>query len=134
MFSSEEWAALVGKLRQLTQAGKISWTAKGDSALSVDLGSAQYRLSSRDEDDQPPWVLTVTKRSTDWTEPDRYVDSLTGIYQEEVSSIPASLVPGLRDIAYRMSLGGPQLASDLLSEMLEVDPTEPPKYYGDTPF
>ncbi|QHF19546.1 hypothetical protein GTU71_00845 [Rathayibacter sp. VKM Ac-2762] len=129
MFSHSEWAILVSKLRQLTESGKVLWNLEGNTSLSVTVGKTIYRLGARDEDDAPPWALYVIQMSNKYTlEPERLIDTLNGEYGEESDVKPGTLVPGLRDVAYRMALGGPQLAKDLLSEMAAIDPTEPPKY------
>lgn len=133
MFTEQEWAALIAKLRQLTELGKVSWEPAGLVDLTLTLGNAKYQLSARDDDNQPPWRLTVYKVQDEFPYMERVVDSIDSDYSDESSEVPASLVPGLRDLAFRMSLGGPQLATDLLNDMLKLDPTEPPRFDG-APF
>ena len=134
MFSNEEWSSLITKLRHLTESGKVNWKPMGESGLIVDVGSGQYTITDRDSDGQPPWVFKVYSKGESKNDPARAVDSIESEYTAENVLYPATLIPGLRDIAFRMSLGGPQLARELLADMNEIDPSAPPQYGDDTPF
>ena len=134
MFSHEEWASLIAKLRQLTEGEKVKWNPLGDSGLKLELGEAVYIITDRDNDGQAPWVLTVYRKGESKSDPARKIDTIESDYSAENVRFPGTLVPGLRDIAFRMSLGGPQLARDLLAEMDELDPSAPPEYGADSPF
>jgi hypothetical protein len=130
VFTDEEWLALIRKLRQLTDAGRIKWEINDhDLSIYVEINDVTYLIDSADNDGVAPWVLHVRRGSdTSWQE----IDSITS-RPETWGANPRAKISDLRDIAFRMALGGPQLAQSLLAEMSQIDPTAPPAE-DETPF
>lgn len=142
MFTDDEWYGLLAKLRQLTEEDKISWTI-GKGTLSSRVGNTSYTITSRDQDDAPPYVLTVRmENDPGW----RVVDEIESVGGPEVRTIPGTMIHPLEQIARRMALGGPKLARKLLADLEQIDPSSPPSYglaqlpwpptptSGETPF
>lgn len=133
MFNDAEWSALVAKLHQLTDGNRVKWELDGFE-LSLRIGDVTYVITALDEDGVPPWVLHVRKHAEDpdtdykWTE----IDALRSKPGWN-SGDPQVQLLELRDLAYRMALGGPQLAQHLLDDLDRIDAT-PPTPAADTPF
>lgn len=130
MFSNSEWNSLIDKLRHLTEGEKVKWVLDG-GALSTEIQGTTYIVESADEDGSAPWLLRVRTGDV-WDGQD--IDELRSIGGFETQTDPRTKVTPLREIAYRMALGGPKFASRLLDDLAAIDPTEPPEYGSSTPF
>lgn len=129
MFSDEEWSGLIDKLRHLTAHEKIKWEL-AEGVIQTAVRGTTYIVESADGDGAAPWLLRVrTGDEFDGQE----IDTLTSVGGFE-SIDPRTKVTPLREIAFRMALGGPQLANRLLGDLNAIDPSDPPQYGSDDPF
>ncbi|WP_146080090.1 hypothetical protein [Clavibacter michiganensis] len=60
LLKQSEWSALLETLINLTEQDKVRWMTS-DSVYSAEVGTAKYQIGSVDEDEQPPYFLSVTE-------------------------------------------------------------------------
>jgi hypothetical protein len=88
------------------------------AGLVTDVGDVTYVIASQDGDNYAPWVLRIrTGEGSSWSE----IDSLTSIGGDEYAFEPRTKIEPLRDLAFRISQGGPQLAKRLLDDLNRID-------------
>ncbi|PWC03074.1 hypothetical protein [Agromyces badenianii] len=131
MFTDAEWVRLIDKLRQLTEQDKLKWEINSHM-LSTTLGGVTYTIASKDRDGVAPWTLTVAEGSDPWAS--TQLDRIMSIGGPETQQEPRSKVAPLREAALRQAVGAAQLLDNLLADLNELDPTEPPTYGDDIPF
>lgn len=128
MFSELEWSTLINKLRQLTEKRKIEWHDNRVGGLYASVNDITYLIGSKDSDGVAPYLLSVrrVRSEDDWDELD-VLESAPGM---ETDLAPWTKVEPLRDLALRMSRGGPEVVQNLLAELNDLDPSDPPIYGG----
>lgn len=126
-FTDEEWLAFAQRLRRATDAGRLQWEIQDPWTENVFIvtvpGNAVYKLASRDEDGQFPYVLEI--KDLDGTKVSEFT---TVAYANSWDPSPAESASSILDSLYRdvgrLVTGAPQRAQSLLDGLGELAPPE----------
>jgi hypothetical protein len=121
VFKEDEWKGMLSKLLQLTKENKLKWQINATNGVEAAVGKVRYNIDSVDNDGAPPFKFEVITNEDIWTQ--RVIDSIVSTPINDGKA--QSLVSPLRDAAYRVAVGGDQLARDLLDDLFAIDPTPP---------
>lgn len=120
MFSEEEWSDIVWGIYRLTRNDQVVWEKSGDPwaeyySLSP-TAETEYRLSSKDNDGQFPYILEVYRNGSDLP----FASYVAEPFHEGDEAVSEAL-DGLFGLVSRAVTGAPQLAKTLLEELRALE-------------